>query len=378
MPSVDPKTLRVLHAIAPADFGGAETVVRALAQGARAAGCDVRVAVLIQHAGSHPFVAELQAAGVPVDEIRCGRRRYLSEVRALSALIRRLDADVLHTHGQHADVVGLFAAHRAGVPVISTAHGFVGGDLKNRFYQWLNGRMLRRFDAVIAVSGALARDLARKGVTNVRTIPNGMVEQGTAQREEARRRLELAGTGPFIGWVGRLSHEKGPDLFLDALKRLDLPGAQAVIVGSGPAQAMVEAAAGASAPVGVPVRWVGNRTGMGALLKAFDVLVLSSRTEGLPMVLLEAAAARVPIVAFAVGGIPEVLSNHSSWLASPGDCAALADGMRSALDDPDEAALRAQAAHDEILARFGQAQWLHRHWDLYAAAAHPDRPDGSR
>ncbi|MFN9575865.1 MAG: glycosyltransferase, partial [Gemmatimonadota bacterium] len=140
-----------------------------------------------------------------------------------------------------------------------------------------------------------------------------------------------------VGWVGRLSHEKGADLFVEAMMRCPRSDAIGVIVGDGPQRRDLQARVGP----GAAIRLVGSRPDIGQLMPAFDVLAISSRAEGTPMVLLEAMSARVPIASFAVGGIPELLPADAAWFAAPGDTAGLAASIAAALDFPTEAERRA-------------------------------------
>jgi glycosyltransferase involved in cell wall biosynthesis len=102
----------------------------------------------------------------------------------------------------------------------------------------------------------------------------------------------------------------------------------------------------------------GERPGAAALMSALDVLVISSRTEGTPMVLLEAMSAGVPVVSFSVGGIPNVLNDEAGWLVTPGDPHALAEAIRQVLLDPAEAKRRASRARAIVATRFGIDQWI--------------------
>src|SRR5207247_455815 len=107
-----------------------------------------------------------------------------------------------------------------------------------------------------------------------------------------------------------------------------------------------------------PIRPLASLEGMARLLRAFDVLVLSSRTEGTPMILLEALAAGVPVVSFAVGGVPDVIDQESGWLVPSGDTVGLAEAICQVLEHPLEAARRAGEARRVLEARFGLAGWL--------------------
>src|SRR5207247_5778528 len=94
---------RIVHVIAPAPSGGAESVVLNLAAGIRRAGGDATVVALVVSPGAHPFAAQARLAGIPVTELRSGRRRYRAEARALAAILKSGSAELVHTHGQQAD-----------------------------------------------------------------------------------------------------------------------------------------------------------------------------------------------------------------------------------------------------------------------------------
>jgi glycosyltransferase involved in cell wall biosynthesis len=360
----------VAHVIAPAAFGGAESVVRALASGRQRLGGRTEVIALVEGDGPHPFVDDLRGMGVSTHGVSCGRRRYWAEARAVADLLCRLDARVVHTHVYHGDVVGYWAARSRGRSVVATVHnGFVGGDWKNRLYEWADRRLLRRFDAVMCVSHDARTRLVRSGAppSRVALVCNGYDGRGSLPRCEARRRLGAGEGIKTIGWVGRLSQEKGPDLFIRALVLARIDRAMAVMLGSGEEQSRLTALAASLGLGPDSLRMVGQRDA-GALMSGFDVLVMSSRTEGLPMVLLEAMAAGRPVVAFAVGGIAEVLSAESGWLVPPGDVSGLARAIGEALGAPEEAERRAVAARRLIESRFGLEQWVESVEAVYATA----------
>ena len=186
--------MTVLHVIAPCDVGGAERVVHTLATGQHRAGHRVVVAaVLGKGADRHPFLGPLERAGVEAISLRVPPRAYGRERTAIAELCRRLRPGVMHTHGYHVDVVDAGAARRAGVPTVTTVHGFTGGDWKNWIYERLQRRAFRRFDAVVAVSRPLARDLERTGVppSRLHIVPNAWPasDPPPLPRDQARAQL---------------------------------------------------------------------------------------------------------------------------------------------------------------------------------------------
>lgn len=319
----------------------------------------------------HAIAARLRAQGVTVEEVRCGRRQYAAEGRTVAALVRSLGGELVHTHGYHGTVVAYLAARHFRVPLVATVHGYLGRNWKERVYDAVDRWVLRRFDGVIAVSEVIERQLLASGVprTRLHLVQNGFGPQATLTRGAARRALGLAESGKAIGWIGRLSPEKGPDLLLDALRVLR-DDETAVIVGEGPERARIDGLlAQWPAAAAARVCLVGFRDDAAALLPAFDALVLSSRIEGTPMVLLEAVAARVPVVAFAVGGVPGLLPSDAALLVPPLDTAALGASIRQTLDDPAAASLRASRAAAHLESHLSLDRWLDRVRVVYAAAS---------
>lgn len=355
--------MKVLHVIAPAPAGGAETVVRQLAAGQRAAGLEASIAALLPGSGAHPFVELARAEGLPVTEIRHGHRRYFAEADTLRRQLREGRFDVVHTHVYHADVVGWLAARDSGAAQVATLHGFTGGGLKHRFFTWLALRVLNRAGAVICVAETVRDQAVAQGSDPARLhlVRNGFRAGPMQSREQARAELGLAQDGAWIGWAGRLSHEKGADLLLDALPHAG-DTARAVLLGDGPEREALVARAEPRA------RFIGPVTGVARLLPAFDALALSSRTEGTPMILLEAMAARVPVVAFAVGGVPQVLDETSAWLVRPGDTRAFGAALADVLARPDEAARRAGRAAERLARDFAVPAWVERVGAVYQSA----------
>jgi glycosyltransferase involved in cell wall biosynthesis len=358
-----------MHVTSPAVFGGLERVVLALAAGHQRRGHQVSVTTVLGRGASaaHPLVAALRAAAVPVDTIEVSTRAYLEERRRVAALLRERRCDILHTHGYRCDVVDGAAGRRVGIATVATVHGFTGGGWKNRLFEYLDRRALRRIDAVVAVSRAQMAQLRGAGVPDhsLVHIANAWSPDGrTMARDAARAALGLPGDAVVIAFVGRLSSEKGADLFLAALARLRERPWLAVVIGDGQDRQALEAQATA-AGVGDRIRWLGIVRDAGRLFAALDVFVLSSRTEGIPIVLFEAMAAGLPIVATRVGGVPEVVSEREALLVPSEDPRALAGAIAQALDDPAAATRRAQAASEVLASRFALDPWLAAYEELY-------------
>jgi glycosyltransferase involved in cell wall biosynthesis len=285
-------------------------------------------------------------------------------------LLRQATDTIAHSHGYHADLVGWLAARAARRPIVATVHGYTGGDRKNRFYEWLDGYILRRVDRAIAVARPLAERLARVGVPAARLVvlPNAWVPAvATRPRLEARRLLGIPDAATVVGWVGRLTPEKGPDLFVDAIARLPV-AIHGAVIGDGAMRAGLADLARRRGLEG-RLRWHGVAPEAGRLLPAFDVLALSSRSEGTPIVLLEAMAAGVPVVATAVGGVPEVAPGGEILLVPPGDPAALAAALLRCLERGDETRARVEAAQRRVAEAYAPDPWLDRYETVYRSLA---------
>jgi glycosyltransferase involved in cell wall biosynthesis len=359
--------VRVLHTIAPGPVGGAESVVLGLSAGLAEAGAEVVLAILAD-LESGPFIEQARAEGRQVEVLPSAGRNYWRDRSLLKQVVRNHRINLVHTHGYRADIMGFLAARSERCPVVATAHGFTGGGRRNRLNQWLAVRALSRDDCVVAVSAPLAAQLQLMGVPaeRIATIPNAWrpPSTGPVGRAGARAALGLEGDGPMLGWVGRLSYVKGADVALDALALMRNRQVRLVFVGDGPERATLEAQV-TKLGLGGQVRFVGMVKAASSLLNAFDAVVLSSRSEGTPMILLEAIHAGVPIVATAVGGVPDLITPATGTLVPPNDPAALAAAMDEALSHPGAAHARALAARIRVADRYSPEAWVSRHLAVY-------------
>lgn len=362
--------MRVLHVAAPGPVGGLEQVLVALASAQRSVGNEVHVATLSGSPVVRPLLDRLDRRDVITHTVISGERDYWGQRDELARLAADLRPDVVHTHGYRADVLSAAACDRAGAAAVTTLHGFTGGDLKNRCYEWLQRRSIRNYDGVVAVSTAMADRLTRKGLPpdRVHVIPNVLPPPGPRLfRGAARRCLGVASDRWVIGWVGRLSHEKGLDILLEALARTPDRNIDLVVLGDGPERRRLEHFAELLGVNG-RVRWCGMVAGADRFFSAFDLLVLSSRTEGCPIVLLEAMSACIPIIATAVGGIPETVTPATALLVPPEEPEALASAIANVRHDPGAAARRSLRAHVRSSRRSDPTRWVASYADVYRAA----------
>lgn len=361
--------IRVLHVLAPAREGGLERVVSMLSE--RQGRDTAHVAAVLSPGDEekHPFVGALEGAEIPVTRIVVGPRSYLREYRSLGALVARLQPRIIHTHGYRADVIGGAVARAHRVPTVSTVHGFTGGGRRNRFNQTVQCIALRRADAVVAVSRPLVDRLERAGVPRgkIRWIPNGFAPPAhTMTRAAARQLLGITADAIVAGWVGRLSHEKGPDVMLSALAQAD-GSWRLSMIGDGRENSRLREQA-AKLGIGHRLVWHGAVPNAGELMPAFDAFVLSSRTEGTPIALFEAMYAKIPIVATQVGGVPDVLTSEHALLVPTDQPVTIAKALAELRLEPAAATRRSELAYDRVLRTFSADAWIEAVEEVYRLA----------
>lgn len=307
---------------------------------------------------------------LPVMALRMRGAWDVAALLGLVRLIRREGIDVVHTHSSVDGWLGGMAARLTGRPVVRTRH--VSIPIRrgvNPVYRWLADR--------VVTSGEAIRQLViAAGVppAHVVAIPAGVkLDDFTdpAGGEAALRSLGLAAgatRGPVVGSVAMFRGSKGHDHLLDAFARVHArrPDARLLLVGDGGRREWAEGLARERGLHGA-VTFTGFRTDVPALLSVMDCFVLAStRTEGVPQSLLQAAAAGVPLVASRIGGIPEVVEDVvTGLLVPPADPAALAAAIEATLADPAAAAARARAARKRCEERFSHTVAIGRLLALY-------------
>jgi glycosyltransferase involved in cell wall biosynthesis len=350
--------------------GGAETQVALLAVALRERGWTVHVVSLVE---PDAFQTELAHAGVEVHSLgmKPGRPDPRGAAR-LAAILRRVRPVVLHSHLFHANMMGRLARLVFPIPrVISTIHSLAESSRHSPDVRWRD-RMYRMTDSLadctVAVCQAVAERHAAAGAVRpekLRVVPNG-VDTSRFRPDETRRALmrgEMGAQGEFIWLVaGRLMWKKDYPTLLRAAARL--PGCKLWIAGTGPLDGELQAMA---RDLNVGVRFLGVREDLPALMNAADGLVLSSVVEGMPMVLLEAAASGLPVVATSVGGSGEVVADSRTGFLTPcGDAEALARAMARLAALPEQARREmGQTARAIVMERFDVAVVTSQWEELY-------------
>ncbi|MBI1728008.1 MAG: glycosyltransferase [Candidatus Rokubacteria bacterium] len=326
------------------------------------------------------FLGQARAAGLEAVGVRMRGAWDLGAVCALQRLIRREQVSIVHTHSSVDGWVGGLAARAAGVPVVRTRH--VSIPIRHRW----NPVYRRLADRVITSGEAIRSLVIEAGVDpgRVTAIPAGVdLSEFTGGANDGQAMRESLGVArPVIGSVAMFRGSKGHAHLLDAFATVHArhPAARLLLVGDGIRRPWVEGLA-KDRGLGEAVVFTGFRADVPKLLRAMDCFVLAStRTEGVPQSLLQAFAAGVPVVASAIGGIPEVVKDgETGILVPPGDAAALAHAIESVLSDGSSASDRARRARRLVEERFSHGAAVSRLLALYdeviaGAAPRPMRP----
>lgn len=296
---------------------------------------------------SGPLQRLVDAAELPTTVLARTHRLSPDAYRTARALAA--ESDLIHAHKLGSAVWGALLARRARVPLVVHDHNW------SERPTWRKGMLLRAWVGppaarFLCVSAPVAEAVAAQGIPRerVEVMPNGIALDTALPRAEARAELGLRASEFVVGIVARLRAEKAHEVMLEALAELRAAGRpiRLCVVGSGERDEELRMLADRLGLDGAVV-WAGERPDAARLVSAFDASVLCSAWEGLPLAALESLAAGVPLVASAVGGLPDLLADGAGVLVEPRRPAELAEALAGLMDAPEEAA---------NLARLGRAR----------------------
>jgi len=341
--------MKIMHLIDSGGLYGAEAMLLDLMVGQK-------------KIGLHPLLCSIgtvsegekdieQQAGLRGLEARALRFRTglnPSGVYQILRMARNCQADILHSHGYKGNILaGIVPRRIRKIPLVSTLHGWTNtrSVSKMALYEWLDRRMLRFKDAVIVVNKLMCEDQRLKSAhisqDRLYVVNNGIQPYPPLAADAAGSTQTLINNftrdGFIIGAVGRLSAEKGFGLLLEAIALLKKGGhdIKLVLAGDGSLKSELQQKA-VSLGLDNRVLFTGYLANACHYLDYFDVLVISSLSEGLPIILLEAMRAGIPVISTQVGGIPDVIEHgRSGMLVNPGDAAGLAESIKLMAGNPE-------------------------------------------
>ena len=367
--------MNVLHVVQSFDLSGRSRVIHDLGVGLRSRGIESTVACLAASAGWRP-------KGLPC--VCFGRRQGRDPVLALRLArhVLRCGISVVHTHGKAGLIYGSPAAFLTGRPLVHTVHRADGDLVSSR--PWFRRFALGRVRTAVAVSDAARhRFVADNGFPESRivTIHNGIdvlrfaregrgSGQGWGCDEDRDKDRDEDLQTPTLGSVANLNGDKDIESLLRAFAgiRAAVPGARLLIAGDGPGRGEIERFA-AKEGLDAGVDFLGFTTDIPGFLHGLDLFVLSSRTEGLGIAILEAMAAGVPVVASATGGIPEIVEDRvTGRLFEPGDPSSLRDVIVEVVQDSGTRRRTVRNAGKMVMDRFSVERLCDEYFEVYRSA----------
>jgi glycosyltransferase involved in cell wall biosynthesis len=367
-------SLKVVHVVLSLDCGGLERIVLDLVREGRNFGQRVAVVCLERPGTLAPHV---EAAGAQVFCVHKQPGIRMKVIGQLKSVLSELRPDIVHTHQIPVLFYAGRAARRVGVPVVvHTQHGKLPSlRLRTRLMSRLAARYCARFFCVSKeIAGQVtAAHLVSSGKLLV--LPNGIEAQRFRQPGDShllRQALGIAGGAPVLGTVGRLTEVKHQDLLIRAFGRVreELPDAHLLLVGDGPLMDELRALA-TSLGLSKHTHFVGYQAQPERYLQLMDVFVLSSRFEGMPLAVLEAWAAGVPVVASHVGGLPELIDDgQNGLLFPPGDEGALKESICKILVDLNFARQLREAGSQHVTSEFSLSRMARNYHGHYLEVLH--------
>jgi glycosyltransferase involved in cell wall biosynthesis len=358
----------IVHVLSSYGVGGQERVALDLAAGQVARGHRVSV-VSLAPAPDGPLAAEFAAAGV--ETVTIPKRGGLDPtlVPRLARAFRARNAEVVHTHNPLPLIYGAPAARLARARAIHTKHGKNPGSRGHMLLRRAAAQCARWFVAVSDTTAAQAREQRDAPAARIVVIPNGIRLERFKRDGETRARVRAELGIPDDAWVvatvGRIDANKNQPLLVRAAAPLLGPKARLVLVGDGPARADLEAAVAATGAAAPFIHVLGRRMDVDRLFSGFDVFALSSISEGLPLVVPEAMASELPIIATAVGGLPDIIEDGRTGLLCPVEEQALRTKLESLKKDPSLSRNIGSSARLRALERFSAERMIGDYLRLY-------------
>jgi len=300
----------------------------------------------------------------------------VSDVRAffaLVAMIKKVAPDVIHTHTAKAGVLGRLAAILAGRSA-KRVHTFHGHLLHGYFSGWkvklviaIEKFLAKRTDVLVAVGNQVKSDLLAAGIGKAdqyRVFFPGLVEPAKISMEKARQQFDMAAGDIYVAYVGRMTAIKRPDRLLNTaaeIKARNLP-VKFIVAGEGD---LFEATKRDSERRELPVEFLGWRKDIGALFTASDIAILTSDNEGIPLTLIQAAQASLPIVATGVGSVGDIVVHEVNGYLVESEPAALADALQKLAIDPVLREIMGKAGRERASRYFSLEKMCTDHTELY-------------
>ena len=365
--------MKILHIISSGGMYGAEAVILNLSRVLNRGEHRSILGVFANSANENVQLHERAVAeGIESHLIPCKGQIDIAVPRRIRELVALTKADVVHAHGYKADIYVAIAMSGLKVPIVSTCHTWYDNSLLLSLYGMADRLALRRFTSVVAVSTEVRKQLMDAGIGKEKIH---LIANGIDLRPFEGARPSLTYDEPLVGLVGRLSQEKGVDLFTQAagLVLREIPTAHFVVLGEGPDHSKLQLLIRETGVAG-SVELLGRRDDMAAVYASFDVMVSASRQEGLPMAILEGMASERAVVATSVGEVPSLIQDgETGVLVAPEDVQALATAIAALLQDDVRRRVLGAAAKKHVKDNFSAERMSADYLNVYSNALSSSR-----
>lgn len=366
------KPINVLQFICPTGFYGAERWILALAKNLDPANirCDLAV-TLEPNQGELEIVNHYNKLAGDTYQIPMAGRFDISVISRLCKLIKQNQYDIIHTHGYKSDILGLIAARLTGIKAVATPHGFENADdWKLKAYIGLGNFFLRHFHKVAPLSKQLCKDMERIGVNSSKVIyiQNGVdLDEVEEQRQVTNNPRALEKTGKRIGFVGQMISRKNIfdllDIFNDLCSKHD--NLELVLLGDGDQRQELEQYANTLSAKS-KMQFLGFRDDRLEWLQSFDLFVMTSTLEGIPRCLMETMAMGIPVAAYDIPGIDQLITHSDTGLLAPlGNKAELTQHWETLLLNEHTAQTVAENARNYVWDHFSGKRMAREYQELF-------------
>jgi glycosyltransferase involved in cell wall biosynthesis len=365
--------MKILHIISSGGMYGAEAVILNMSRTLNEASHSSILGVFSNSTNPNLQLHEVATAqGIESHLISCVGQIDRTVPSSIRELVNRTNADVIHAHGYKADIYCYFALRGSGVALVSTCHTWYDNDLAVSLYGKADRFILRNYAAVVAVSEEVKQRLLKAGVheEKIHIVRNGIDLRPFDSATPSLRDAHSQDNAPIVGLIGRLATEKGVDIFLRAAAHVlkELPATKFVVVGEGPDREQLESLID-ELQIRKNVFMLGRRDDMPGVYASLDIMVSASRREGLPMAILEGMASSRPVVATAVGAVPDVILDGRTGVLAPSEnVVALASKIVTLLNDRTQRDYLGAAAKKLIEEKFSAERMTADYLYLYAQA----------
>ncbi len=378
------RKIKVAFILTPIDFGGAEKVSLNFLKSFDQNKFDILPIILIRPWEDKVFFAQeiekykMAYLTIPVEmKLSSGRRDYFRVFRCfkiLFSILMRHKYDIIHSNGYFADILGVSVAKMLRIPHVSTCHGYIAADRNLAIYNALDRFFLRFSTKIIAVSNSIKIALINSGVkaSRIKIIKNAVpIDIDSAifvrNRHETRQIVGVDDNDFVVGYIGRLSEEKGIKYLIEAIATLSLSGLllKLLLTGDGPSEKVLKEMVKRKGLERVVI-FTGFQSDIVPWISAIDVFALPSLTEGTPMALLEAMSFGIPVVASAVGGIPQVIEQGKNGiLVPPGKSDDIANAILDMFRNNGLRTNISEAAKETIKSKFNLNVWVQKIESVY-------------